>query len=118
MTTKEERIYECVCGRCENVWRTRTFELPKVCPNCNSRNWDDPPDKPLRKVRKSEEQVPHSTKPVAQHYEATQERSTHTPKGRLIWYDPVNKQNPCHYCMVPDGEPHRFGCEQVTQKPA
>lgn len=52
--TKSLQMLECYrgCGPKKNNyrWFPRSFNLPKVCPNCGSTHWMDPPkQKPARK---------------------------------------------------------------------
>lgn len=35
------RITRLKCGKCNYEWLPRTTKLPKVCPNCKSRNWQE-----------------------------------------------------------------------------
>lgn len=36
--------YQCKCERCLHSWRTRTEDVPKVCPKCKSTNWNESKD--------------------------------------------------------------------------
>lgn len=36
----EIKVWQCVCAKCDYAWITKNSKVPKVCPNCTSRNWD------------------------------------------------------------------------------
>ena len=43
---EEVLIKKFTCERCNHIWLPRSFEKPRVCPNCNSPYWDKPRENP------------------------------------------------------------------------
>lgn len=42
MSKVQITVWECFCDNesCGHSWKTKTYELPKVCPKCKSVKWD------------------------------------------------------------------------------
>src|SRR3990167_6256032 len=62
MTTETELPYRLKCMECGYPWNRRTDKLPKQCPDCGSRHWQEGKS---AKNEKPDTKCPLCTRPLA-----------------------------------------------------